>query len=304
MQKIIRGINIIVDLVVLCVILVLASFGIYNIWDNYQIYQQASSNRFEVYQPAAYDADSAKSIDERFLALQKKNPDIIGWIHVFDTHINYPMLQGKTNQTYINLDPLRKFSLSGSIFLDSYTSKDFSEFSNVIYGHHMDQEKMFGDLDHYAKESYAKAHAKGNLYYEGAFHGFDVVSFVETNAYDSVIYSHYRADSPNKQKLIEYIHEKGQYQLRETSTNDKLALFSTCADGTDNRYIVVVKINDKAYPEPKREVHQQETAHSQKRTIWMSVLLIFLVGMIVLLAYYLYRKKKKSKRKAIDEKVQ
>ena len=304
MQKIIRGINIIVDLVVLCVILVLASFGIYNIWDNYQIYQQASSNRFEVYQPAAYDADGAKSIDERFLSLQKKNPDIIGWIHVFDTHINYPMLQGKTNQTYINLDPLRKFSLSGSIFLDSYTSKDFSEFSNVIYGHHMDQEKMFGDLDLYAKESYAKVHDKGNLYYEGAFHGFDVVSFVETNAYDSVIYSHYRADSPNKQKLIDYIHEKGQYQLREISTNDKLALFSTCADGTDNRYIVVVKINDKAYPEPKREVYQQETARSQKRTIWMSVLLIFLVGMVVLLAYYLYRKKKKSKKKAIDEKVQ
>lgn len=304
MQKIIRGINIIVDLVVLCVILVLASFGIYNIWDNYQIYQQASSNRFEVYQPISYDADSSKSIDERFLALQKKNPDIIGWIHVFDTHINYPMLQGKTNQTYINLDPLRKFSLSGSIFLDSYTSKDFSEFSNVIYGHHMDQEKMFGDLDLYAKESYAKAHDKGNLYYEGAFHGFDVVSFVETNAYDSVIYSHYRADSTNKQKLIDYIHEKGQYQLREISTNDRLALFSTCADGTDNRYIVVVKINDKAYPEPKREVYQQETTRSQKRTIWMSVLLIFLVGIVVLLAYYLYRKKKKSKRKAIDEKVQ
>ncbi|XBG81463.1 class B sortase [Enterococcus cecorum] len=230
----------------------------------------------------AYDADSTKSIDERFLALQKKNPDIIGWIHVFDTHINYPMLQGKTNQTYINLDPLRKFSLSGSIFLDSYTSKDFSEFSNVIYGHHMDQEKMFGDLDLYAKESYAKAHDKGNLYYEGAFHGFDVVSFVETNAYDSVIYSHYRADSPNKQKLIDYIHEKGQYQLREISTNDKLALFSTCADGTDNRYIVVVKINDKAYPEPKRKVYQQETARSQKRAIWMSVLLIFLVGIVVL----------------------
>ncbi|XBG81464.1 hypothetical protein V4S33_12050 [Enterococcus cecorum] len=53
MQKIIRGINIIVDLVVLCVILVLASFGIYNIWDNYQIYQQADSNRFEVYQPTS-----------------------------------------------------------------------------------------------------------------------------------------------------------------------------------------------------------------------------------------------------------
>ena len=304
MQKIIRGINIIVDLVVLCVILVLAFFGIYNIWDNYQIYQQASSNRFEVYQPISYDADSSKSIDERFLALQKKNPDIIGWIHVFDTHINYPMLQGKTNQTYINLDPLRKFSLSGSIFLDSYTSKDFSEFSNVIYGHHMDQEKMFGDLDHYAKESYAKDHAKGNLYYEGAFHGFDVVSFVETNAYDSVIYSHYRSDSPNKQKLIDYIHEKGQYQLREISTNDKLALFSTCADGTDNRYIVVVKINDKAYPEPKREVYQEESISLQKRTIWISILLIFLVVMVILLSYYLYRKRKKLKRKAIDEKVQ
>lgn len=296
MDKIIKGISIVVDLLVLCVILVLAAFGIYNIWDNYQIYQQASSNRFEVYQPAVYDADSSKSVDERFLSLQKKNPDIIGWIHVFDTHINYPMLQGKTNQTYINLDPLRKFSLSGSIFLDSYTSKDFSEFSNVIYGHHMDQEKMFGALDLYAKESYAKAHAKGNLYYEGAFHGFDVVSFVETNAYDSVIYSHYRADSPNKQKLIDYIHAKGKYQLTHISTNDKLALFSTCADGTDNRYIVVVKVNDKGYPEPKREIHQQNSKSIKKKTIWLGVLLgLFVVVIVVIIGYYYSKKKKQIK---------
>ena len=48
----------------------------------------------------------------------KLNKDVVGWITIFDTHISYPVVQGKDNQEYLNKDVFGKFSFSGSIFLD------------------------------------------------------------------------------------------------------------------------------------------------------------------------------------------
>lgn len=49
--------------------------------------------------------------------LQKINPDIIGWIRINETNVNYPLLQAEDDDTYMNTDAEGKYSLSGSIFL-------------------------------------------------------------------------------------------------------------------------------------------------------------------------------------------
>ena len=292
MRYVLRTAHILVDTVVLFIILAVVFFASYNIWDNYQIYNAASSNQFQEYQPQAYDPDAKKSIDERFHQLQKINPDVFGWIHLFGTQINYPMVQGKDNQKYLNLDPFLRFSLSGSIFLDANTPKDFSNFSSVVYGHHMEKHKMFGDLDNYREASYAKKHAKGNLYYQGVYHGFDVVTFIDTDAYDAHIYGHWE-EPDRKEALVSYIKQVGLYQLTDISSQDHLVMLSTCADGTDKRYIVVVKILDKAYPEPKREVYEENTPMQiVKHYWWVTFAIVPLI--IITLIYLLYSRKQKG----------
>ena len=85
-----------------------------------------------------------------------------GWLTVDGTNIDYPVMQGKDNNSYLNTDPFGNYSLTGSIFLDSRSSPDFSDEYSVVYGHHMDYGKMFGALDDFLNEKYLKQHSSGS----------------------------------------------------------------------------------------------------------------------------------------------
>lgn len=82
-----------------------------------------------------------------FEELEKINSDIIAWIRVEGTYINYPILQGETDEYYMKKDIYRKYSSAGSIFIDSNAKIDFSDDNTVIYGHNMRNQRMFADLN-------------------------------------------------------------------------------------------------------------------------------------------------------------
>ena len=86
-----------------------------------------------------------KTID--FDKLTQINEDVIGWISIEDTVINYPILQADNNEYYLKKDLYKKDNSCGSIYLDCNTSKDFSEQNNVVYGHHLKSGGMFKELD-------------------------------------------------------------------------------------------------------------------------------------------------------------
>ena len=81
------------------------------------------------------------------------NKDVAGWITIDDTHIDYPVVQGKDDMEYINKDVYGEFSLSGSIFLSCMNKKDFSDNYNLVYGHHMANGGMFGDVVSFTEKS-------------------------------------------------------------------------------------------------------------------------------------------------------
>lgn len=87
----------------------------------------------------------AKTID--FTKLNQINKDVIAWISIDNTEINYPILQTNNNEYYLKKDLYKKNSSCGSIFLDCDTNKDFSEQNTVIYGHHLKSGGMFTELD-------------------------------------------------------------------------------------------------------------------------------------------------------------
>ena len=89
--------------------------------------------------------ESAKIID--FKQLLEINKDIIGWISIENTEINYPILQSTNNDYYLKKDIYKKNSSCGSIFLDCKTKADFSEQNTVVYGHHLKSGGMFTQLD-------------------------------------------------------------------------------------------------------------------------------------------------------------
>jgi SrtB family sortase len=84
-----------------------------------------------------YHGSQSDHLDE----MHSEYTDLVGFLTVEGTNIDYPVMQGIDNSHYLNTDPFGAYSLSGSIFLDSRSSPDFSDEYSVIYGHHMDYEK-------------------------------------------------------------------------------------------------------------------------------------------------------------------
>ena len=113
----------IVDKILNCIAgvigLLLLLYTCYTWWDTQQIYENASATSYSVYNPKN---------QESFEELVKINPEVIGWLTVEDTNINYPLTQGKDNSKYVNTDAKGNASLSGSLFLDCRNHPDFSDF--------------------------------------------------------------------------------------------------------------------------------------------------------------------------------
>ena len=131
-------------------------FVIYSLYDTWYVYANAGDRSYMRYKPGvANEAEMDKS---------PLTSDVVGWITIDGTGIDYPIMQGEDNLEYLNLDPYGAYSLSGSIFLDCRSSKDFSDPYSIIYGHHMEYGKMFGNLDDFLDPDYLSSHEEGTLY--------------------------------------------------------------------------------------------------------------------------------------------
>ena len=93
-----------------------------------------------------------------FEALHELNPDIIGWIYIENTNVNYPILQGKDNREYVETMPNGWYNASGSIFTDYRHNKDFSGHNSVLYGHNMQNGSMFADIVKYKDPAFLAEH--------------------------------------------------------------------------------------------------------------------------------------------------
>ena len=99
--------------------------------------------------------------------LKKTNPDIIAWIVVPGTKIDYPVLSCHRWNEYLHKDYEGKDSRPGSIFVQPETAKDFSDFHTIIYGHNMRNKSMFGSLHKFEDEGLAPDDPVRKLYKDG-----------------------------------------------------------------------------------------------------------------------------------------
>lgn len=244
---IVRMIDHMVNLTALLLILIVMFLSCYMLWDSNQVYQAADAKNYEAYIPTE---KHTKSFEE----LQKINPDIIGWIRVNDTNINYPLLQAEDDDTYMNTDAEGKYSLSGSIFLHCANKPDFSDFNNMIYGHHMEKHKMFGDVGMFTDKTYFEKHPYGNLFFDGKDHGVEFYALIQADAYNERIFSICPDDPKAKQAYLQEILDNALYKRNfEITQNDHLVLLITCtSELTNGRNILVGKLSDQIYPEKKK----------------------------------------------------
>lgn len=244
-KKVISIIDYFLNLLIILVFLPVFLYGIYAIWDSGQIYRQADASLYETYRP------SAKSSSEEHLffeELKKINPEIFGWLTVKDTQIDYPLVQASNNSKYVNTDVRGDFSLSGSIFLDCRNKKNFSDINNVIYGHHMQKNAMFGEIAFFDEKDYFETHKYGKLFFENVWHEIEFFAFIYADAYDSVIYNTALQGENGCNQYLNYVRENARhFRELDFQSQEHFAALSTCASGSTNgRYILVGRITNEA----------------------------------------------------------
>ena len=131
-------------------------YGCYALWDSQNLAEEATSEQYAIYKP---QEDTLG-----FQELQSMNSDVIAWITVYDTPIDYPVVQGTDNEYYLKHTFKKTEHVAGSIFLDKDNSQDFSNRKSILYGHNMKDGSMFQGLHKYESESYLQEHNKVYLY--------------------------------------------------------------------------------------------------------------------------------------------
>ncbi len=238
-----KAANSIVNLFVVLLLCVAGVYAAYALWDNSQIYSSAFNVQEDMLKlkPTVNDGDGTASFEE-LLAI---NPDVCAWVTLDNTKIDYPVLQGSTNLTYINKDVYGEFSLSGSIFLDTRNNRDFSDRYSLLYGHHMDKSAMFGDLDLYEDKTFFEQNSTGELILPDKSYNLEIFACMLVKSGDDNIFNpeQWQTDIDG---LLSYVRDNSLYVREETinkmeqTESPKVLALSTCSsEFTDARTVIL-----------------------------------------------------------------
>ena len=150
-----RTMNIVYEKALMLVFGVALLIVMYCAYDTWYVFDRADDDSYLSFKP---DRVNAAELEDSPIT-----SDMVAWITIDDTNIDYPVMQGFDNSQYLNLDPYGEYSLSGSIFLDSRNASGFTDPYSIIYGHHMEYGKMFGALDRFLDDQYLSSHRTGTL---------------------------------------------------------------------------------------------------------------------------------------------
>lgn len=98
-----------------------------------------------------------------FASLAQINPDIAAWLVIEGTEINYPVVQGRDNDYYLNRQFDKSYNSAGCLFLDASNDGSFRDLNSIIYGHYMKNGTMFADLFLYKEQTFYDEHPSALL---------------------------------------------------------------------------------------------------------------------------------------------
>ena len=178
--------------------------------------------------------------------IAKINSDVIGWIKIDETNIDYPVMQN--GDFYLHRNIYKEYSSHGTPYLAEYCNIQYSD-NLIIYGHHMNDNSMFAQLDDYKKNSFYNKHKfiKFYSYYNGQTieKNYEIALVFKTVVYSDKGFKYFNYTNFNDiQELNEFVDNCKNLQCYDTGVDinygDKLITLSTCEYSQKNGRMVIV----------------------------------------------------------------
>ena len=178
--------------------------------------------------------------------IAKINSDVVGWIKIENTNIDYPVMQN--GDYYLHRNIYKNYSSHGTPYLAEYCNIQYSD-NLIIYGHHMNDNSMFAQLDNYKKHSFYENHKyiKFYSYYNGKTieKTYEVAIAFKTVVYSDKGFKYYNyTNFSDVQELNDFIENCRKLEFYNTGIDinygDKFITLSTCEYSQKNGRIVVV----------------------------------------------------------------
>ncbi len=247
-RQVLKLLNGVYDLVVGAMVLSTLLFSAYSIWDNAQIYRSAAGVQDSIrqYRPVAEDGGQVLGFDE----LRAINKDVIAWLTLEGTNIDYPVLQGKDNLEYMNKDVFGDTSLAGSIFLDTRCNPAFKDRYSLIYGHNMDEHLMFGDLALYKDKKFFAEHPNGEILTPDGKQEYQVAAVLQISAGTEQIFNP-ETWKDGFQHLPEFLEQNSLWYrskllklIEAKPWGTQVVALVTCSDGSTNDRTVLILVRE------------------------------------------------------------
>jgi len=178
-------------------------------------------------------------------SLREVNPDVIGWIYIPDTKVDYPIVKGDDNEYYLEYSWKNTKSGAGAIFMEQVNNPDMKDFNTIIYGHNMRSNSMFGGLSDYRNIKYLEEHPSIYVATDTGVYRYDIFAAHRVGV-KTVIY-HTELNEPLERE--EFIHFSLDYSAVDTgivpTVDDKILTLSTCSgSGYSTRWVVQGVLNE------------------------------------------------------------
>ena len=178
------------------------------------------------------------------------------------TLIDFPVLQGEDNFAYINTDVYGNFALAGSIFIDSRCDPSFADPYTLLHGHHMENSRMFGDLDLYKELDFFRQYYTGTLIIPGYQWPLRVFACMVVPSSEEKIFNPTLWKKDGIGRLLSFVKAEALHYDAETvamledtiqagETPRVIAMATCSSEYTDARTIVLAVLND--YGQENRE---------------------------------------------------
>ena len=180
-------------------------------------------------------------------ALRALNPDVVAWLYVPNTSINYPVVRGADNEYYLTHDFdgdqgwLANF---GAIFMDANNAPGWTDDAYFIYGHHMNDGSMFADIAGMTNQArFDECRTVYLLSPDGDFK-LRTFSLVHCAGTDPIV----QLKFASQEDRVNYIQDKLDRSVVFASsvpapeTLRKIFAFATCDNLSDGRYVLYAYI--------------------------------------------------------------